>query len=137
VSTHLTSGNNASTDSLRGQQASAIASAMQQIDNDGLPVIVGGDFNSSQTSKGDDSPHTAMLDAGYYNTMAAKKQINLQYNSVNSYVKHERPSPYGFGSIIDTIMTLGMPGADVFKEVRTGPPWPTDHNMIYADLRLP
>lgn len=136
VSTHLTPGNDATTDALRGRQAAAIASAMQNISG-GLPVIVGGDFNSSQTSKGSDSPHTAMLDAGYYSAMAAKRQINLQYNSVNAYTAHERPSPYGFGSIIDTIMTLHMPGADVFKEMRTGKPWPSDHNMIYADLRLP
>jgi endonuclease/exonuclease/phosphatase family metal-dependent hydrolase len=137
VSTHLTPGNDATTDALRGRQAATIASAMQSIDSQGLPIIVGGDFNSSQTSNGDDSPHTAMLDAGYYSAMAAHKQINLQFNSVNAYTGHERPSPYGFGSIIDTIMTLHMPGADVFKEVRTGQPWPSDHNMIYADLRLP
>jgi endonuclease/exonuclease/phosphatase family metal-dependent hydrolase len=137
VSTHLRSGNNAATDALRGRQAAAIAAAMQVIDYQGLPIIVGGDFNSSQTSRGEDSPHKAMLAAGYYSAMAAKKQINLQYNSVNAYTHHERPSPYGFGSIIDTIMTLHMPGADVFKEVRTKQPWPSDHNMIYADLRLP
>ncbi|HEX3932323.1 MAG TPA: endonuclease/exonuclease/phosphatase family protein [Nocardioides sp.] len=137
VSTHLTPGNDASTDALRGRQATAIASAMQQIDSDGTPVIIGGDFNSSQVSKGSDSPHTALLNAGYYSAMAAKRQVNLQYNSVNAYTHHERPSPYGFGSIIDTIMTLHMPGATVFREMRTGQPWPSDHNMIYADLRLP
>ncbi|MGC4110457.1 MAG: hypothetical protein QM747_08570 [Nocardioides sp.] len=136
VSTHLTPGNDATTDALRGRQAAAIVSGVQQFDG-GLPVIVGGDFNSSQTSKGSDSPHTALLNAGYYNAMAAKRQVNLAYNSVNAYTAHEHRSPYGFGSIIDTIMTLNMPGADEFKEVRTGKPWPSDHNMIWADLRLP
>jgi hypothetical protein len=37
----------------------------------------------------------------------------------------------------DTIATLNMPGADVWKQVLTGAPWPSDHNMIYTDLRLP
>jgi endonuclease/exonuclease/phosphatase family metal-dependent hydrolase len=137
VSTHLTPGNNATTDALRGRQADAIAAAMDAENKQHLPVIVGGDFNSSQTSRGSDSPHTEMIKAGYYSTMAAARQVNLQYNSVNAYTDRERPSPYGFGSIIDTLMTLNMPGADLFKEVRTGRPWPSDHNMIFTDVRLP
>jgi len=137
VSTHLTPGNDATTDALRGRQAEAIAAAMDRLNQQQLPVIVGGDFNSSQTSKGADSPHTAMLAAGYYSTMAAATQTNLEYNSVNAYTKRETPSPYGFGSIIDTLMTLHMHGADVFKEVRTPQPWPSDHNMIFTVVRLP
>jgi endonuclease/exonuclease/phosphatase family metal-dependent hydrolase len=137
VSTHLTPGNDATTDALRGRQADAIAAAMDQINSQHLPVIVGGDFNSSQTSNGADSPHTEMIKAGYYSTMAAATQVNLEYNSVNGYTKNETPSPYGFGSIIDTLMTINMPGADLFKEVRTGQPWPSDHNMIFTDVRMP
>jgi endonuclease/exonuclease/phosphatase family metal-dependent hydrolase len=136
VSGHLTPGNHAATDDLRGHQADAIVTGIQQI-SQGLPVIVGGDFNSSQTSKGHDSPHTELLKAGYYNTMAAANQVNLQYNSVNAYVDHEKPSNYGFGSIIDTLMTLHMPGAAHYKEVSTGKPWPSDHNMIFTDHSLP
>ena len=49
-------------------------------------------------------------------------RTNLQYNSVNAYVDHEKPSNYGFGSIVDTLMTLHTPGADLFKQVRTGKP---------------
>ena len=88
-------------------------------------------------SHGVDAPHTAMLNAGWYNTSAAAIQKNMRFNSMNYYAPRERPSPYGFGSLIDTIMTLNMPGADRFVQVRTGAPWPSDHNMVLADVRLP
>jgi len=137
VSTHLSTGNDATTDALRGRQAEAIASWVDQNVPADLPVIIGGDFNSSQTSKGVDSPHTVMLQDGFYNASAAVTQVNMQFNSVNHYISPEKPSNYGFGSIIDTVMTRNMPGAAVFKQVRTGTPWPSDHNMIYTDVRLP
>ena len=136
VSAHLTAGNDAKTDALRGRQAAAIAAGMLQVNRQNLPVVFGSDFNSSQTSAGVDAPHTAMLQAGWYNTLAAARPINTQFNSVNKYVR-QHPSPYGFGSMYDTIMTFNLPGADVFKQVLTGAPWPSDHNMVFADLRLP
>jgi endonuclease/exonuclease/phosphatase family metal-dependent hydrolase len=137
VSAHLNPGNAAKIDSLRGRQAQAIVAAMSHINSDGIPVIVGGDFNSSQTSNGKDAPHTAFLKAGYFNTSAARRQINLQYNSVNAYKSPQRPSNYGFGSMIDSILTLGMRGASTFKQWRTTGPYPSDHNLITTDLRLP
>jgi endonuclease/exonuclease/phosphatase family metal-dependent hydrolase len=137
VTAHFNHGNNASTDKLRGRQAQAIVRKMNKINGANLPVIVSGDFNSSQTSAGHDAPHQALLGAGYYDSTAAADQVNLQYNSVNDYATTEKPSNYGFGSMIDSIMTLRMPGASRFEEVLTGSPYPSDHNLIYADLRLP
>jgi len=136
VSAHLTASNDATTDALRGRQAQAVVDGMNQVNRQNLPVVFASDFNSSQTSKGVDAPHTAMLQAGWYNTIAAANPINVQYNSVNGY-QAQKPSPYGFGSMYDTIMTLNMPGADVFKQVLTGAPWPSDHNMVFTDIRLP
>jgi endonuclease/exonuclease/phosphatase family metal-dependent hydrolase len=138
VSAHLNPGNAAKVDSLRGRQAQALVDGMASVtSHDDLPVIVGGDFNSSQTSNGKDAPHTAFLKAGYFNTSAARRQINLQYNSVNAYKSPQRPSNYGFGSMIDSILTLGMRGASTFKQWRTTGPYPSDHNLITTDLRLP
>ena len=114
VDAHLNHGNNAATDKLRGRQANAIVAKMNKINAANLPVIVTGDFNSSQTSAGHDAPHQALLAAGYYDTTAAATQVNLQYNSVNDYAANEKPSNYGFGSMIDSIMTLHMPGASRF-----------------------
>jgi endonuclease/exonuclease/phosphatase family metal-dependent hydrolase len=136
VSAHLAPGNDAATDDRRGRQAQAMSDGIKAVNHDNLPVIFGTDANSSQTSKGTDAPHTALLDAGWYNTQAAAKVVNDRTNSVNLY-QPQTKSPYGFGSMYDTIMTLNLPGASLWKQVLTGSPWPSDHNMIYTDLRLP
>ena len=137
VSAHLTAGNDATTDALRGRQAQAINSGIRAVNRQNLPVVFATDANSSQTSKGVDSPHTALVDAGWYNTIAAAEMVNVRYNSVNAYRLPQKPSPYGFGSMYDTIMTLNMPGADLFKQVLTGAPGPSDHNLVFTDVRLP
>jgi endonuclease/exonuclease/phosphatase family metal-dependent hydrolase len=137
VSAHLTAGNNASTDSLRGRQARAINAGINKVNSQNLPVVLVMDANSSQTSKGVDAPHTVLASAGWYNTIAAARTENLRYNSVQHFRVPQRPSPYGFGSIYDTIMTRGMPGADLFKQVMSHRPAPSDHNLVFAEIRLP
>ena len=137
VSAHLNSGNDRGTDALRGRQAQAINAGIRAVDRHGLPVVFATDANSSQTSKGVDAPHSALLRAGWYNTIAAAQAVNVRYDSVNRFRLPEKPSAYGFGSMFDTIMTLGMPGADLFKQVLTGAPAPSDHNLIFTDVRLP
>ncbi len=136
VSAHLSAGNDADTDALRGRQAAAMDAGIRDVNGQDLPVIFGTDANSSQTSEGVDAPHVALLDAGWYNTQAAAEVENDRVNSVNHY-EAQSPSPYGFGSMYDSIMTLNLPGADLWKQVLTGSPWPSDHNLVYAELRLP
>jgi endonuclease/exonuclease/phosphatase family metal-dependent hydrolase len=136
VSAHLTPGNDAETDALRGRQAQAMNDGIRAINDQHLPVIFGADANSSQTSKGSDSPHVALVQDGWYDTQAAAKVVNDRVNSVNNYRTQHR-SPYGFGSMYDTIMTLNLPGAHLWKQVLTGAPWPSDHNLVFTDLRLP
>jgi endonuclease/exonuclease/phosphatase family metal-dependent hydrolase len=137
VSAHLNAGNDAATDALRGRQAAAINSGIRAVNRSNLPVVLATDANSSQVSRGVDAPHTAMSGTGWYNTIAAAEIVNVRYNSVNAYHLPQRPSPYGFGSMYDTIMTLNMPGADSFKQVLTGDPGPSDHNLVFTDVRLP
>ena len=137
VCAHLTSGNDAATDALRGQQVDAIVAGMAQLNTSDLPVIFGGDLNSSQQSTGQDAPHYRFLAGGYYDTASAAAQVNMGYNTVNGYRTTESPSPYGFGSRYDTIFTLGMPGAQRFVQVLTTGTYPSDHNLVYADLQLP
>jgi endonuclease/exonuclease/phosphatase family metal-dependent hydrolase len=137
VSAHLNAGNDATTDALRGRQAAAIDSGIRAVNRQNLPVIFATDANSSQVSKGVDSPHMTLMRAGWYNTIAAAEMVNVRYNSVNAYHLPQKPSPYGFGSMYDTIMTLHMPGADSFKQVLTGAPGPSDHNLVFTDVRLP
>ena len=134
VSAHLTAGNHAGTDRLRGRQAQAINAGVRAINRGNLPVVLATDANSSQTSNGADAPHTALVQAGWYNTIAAARTEKVQYNSVNGYHFPQRPSPYGFGSMYDSILTLRMPGADLFKQVLTRA---SDHNLVFSDVRLP
>jgi hypothetical protein len=75
--------------------------------------------------------------AGWYNTLAAARTVNGRYNTVNHYDLPQKPSPYGFGAMYDSILTLHMPGADLFQQVLTGAPGPSDHNLVYTDVRLP
>jgi endonuclease/exonuclease/phosphatase family metal-dependent hydrolase len=137
VSTHLTHGRAAHFDALRAREVKSILHGIHRINTQRLPVILGGDLNSYQTCPGHNLPHQRLLDAGFYDTSAAAHQINLQYNSHNGFATPERPSPNGFGARLDVVMTTGMPGASRFKVVRTGAPYPSDHNLVYADLRLP
>ena len=137
VSAHLTAGNTAAKDDLRGRQARAISAGIAQVNGQNLPIVLVMDANSSQTSRGVDSPHTVLASAGWYNTIAAARTENLRYNSVQHFRLPQRPSPYGFGSMYDTIMTRSMPGADLFKQVLAHRPPPSDHNLVFADLRLP
>jgi endonuclease/exonuclease/phosphatase family metal-dependent hydrolase len=137
VSAHLSAGNDAATDALRGRQAQAMNAGIRAVNRQNLPVVFATDANSSQTSAGVDAPHTALLQAGWYNTIAAARTVNLQYNSVNHYDLPQRPSPYGFGCMYDSIHTLNMPGADLFAQLLTGAPGPSDHNLVLAVVRLP
>lgn len=136
VSAHLKPGNDAATDALRGRQIVAMSQGIKAINDQHLPVIFGSDVNSAQTSNGHDAPHQSLIDEGWYNTQSAAKVVNNQYNSVNAY-KDQKPSPYGYGAMYDTIATLGMPGATLWKQVLTGSPKPSDHNLVFTDLRFP
>jgi endonuclease/exonuclease/phosphatase family metal-dependent hydrolase len=137
VSAHLSAGNDAAHDALRGRQAQAISERIRAINGQNLPVVLATDANSSQTSNGVDAPHMALIRRGWYNTIAAAQTVGTRYNSVNNFHLPQKPSPYGFGCMYDTIMTLNMPGADLFKQVITGAPGPSDHNLVFTDVRLP
>ena len=136
ASLHFDAGSDTATDALRGQQAQAVVEGMAAVNTGNLPVIIGGDYNSGQTTAGHDASHEALLQAGYYDTIAAAQTLNLQYCSVNHYLD-DTPGAWGFGNMFDSIMTLGMPGAARFEQVLTGSPWPSDHNMVLADVQLP
>jgi endonuclease/exonuclease/phosphatase family metal-dependent hydrolase len=137
VSAHLTPGNSAAKDALRGRQAQAIDAGIRKVNTQHLPVVLAMDANSSQVSKGVDSPHTVLANAGWYNTLAARRAVNVGYNTVQHFELPQRPSAYGIGGMYDTIVTLGMPGADLWKQKLTGRPGASDHNLVFTKVRLP
>ncbi len=110
----------------------------------GVPVIFTGDINTHQRSKEGQLPHRALIRGGFYDSAAAARQVRLNFATVNHYATPERPDPLGFGPRLDVIMMLGLTGADRFEIVLSdggssprGTDYPSDHNFIYADLKLP
>ena len=75
---------------------------------------------------------------GFYDTASTVKQLNAAYGTANAY-EYQKKSAFGVSPRIDVIATLGMPGSDLFENmvVKKGDPFPSDHNMVLTDLRLP
>jgi hypothetical protein len=143
VSAHADSGNSRAVEVLRAKQTEEIAKVMEA-KNAGLdlPIIFTADTNSYQASPNGNDTRVAMLDHDYYDTASAVKTVNLRFNSPNQFVKPQLASANGFGTRLDVVMTKNLPGADLFEIVRTDndpgfPQYPSDHNMVFAEFRLP
>ena len=144
VTAHLKVGKG--NEGLRERQTEQIIewARVQRASESDVPVIFTGDINTQQRSKEGHLPHRALIRGGFYDSAAAVHQVRLNYATVNHYATPERPDPIGFGPRLDVIMMLGMVGADRFENVLSaggssvrGTDYPSDHNFIYADLRLP
>jgi hypothetical protein len=114
-----------------------ITDKIDQRNTDGLPVIVGGDTNSSQLGEGE-LPHDVLMAHGFYDTASTVDHVNPEYGSVNDF-EYQKPSTFGVSPRIDVIATLGMPGSAKFvnEVVRKPDLFPSDHNMVWTDFRLP
>ncbi len=144
VTAHLTVGKG--NEGLRERQIEEVVAwaKEQRAAEPGVPVIFTGDINTQQRSKEGHLPHRALIRGGFYDSAAAVNQVRLNYSSVNHYATPERPDPIGFGPRLDVIMMLGMTGAQRFEIVLSdggsstrGTDYPSDHNFVYADLKLP
>jgi endonuclease/exonuclease/phosphatase family metal-dependent hydrolase len=133
VSLHL---NNGDDERMRTREMEQILTKVDQFRGD-LPVIVGGDSNSSQLREGHIA-HDVLMEHGYYDTASTQRQVNARYGTFNGYLR-QKPSPFGVSPRIDLIATLGMPGSARFENmvVPADEAFPSDHNMIVSDLRLP
>ena len=143
VSAHADSGNSRDVEVLRAKQTEEIAKVMDE-KNAGLdlPIIFTADTNSYQASPNGNDTRVEMLDHGYYDTASAVQTVNMRYNSPNQFVTPQLASANGFGTRLDVVMTKNLPGADLFEIVRTDdnpdfPQYPSDHNMVFAEFRLP
>ena len=132
---HLTSGNEY--EAVRREAMKSIVAGIEALNTQDYPVILGGDSNSSQLREGI-RPHDILMAKGYYDTASAVEHINPEYGTANDF-QYQEPSAIGISSRIDLIATLGMPGSAKFKNVVVKKPdvHPSDHNMIWADLKLP
>lgn len=124
-------------DAVRREAMRTIVTKIEQINTDGLPVIVGGDTNSSQIRTGE-RPHDILIDHGFYDTASTVEHVNSKFGTANDF-EYQVPSPFGVSPRIDVIATFAMPGSAKFvnEVIQKGDPFPSDHNMIWTDLRLP
>ena len=124
-------------DAVRTAAMRSIVDQVEALNTEHLPVIVGGDSNSSQLRTGE-RPHDVLMEHGFYDTASTVDHVNPEYGTANDFT-YQDPSPFGVSPRIDVIATLGMPGSDRFvnEVVEKGEPFPSDHNMIWTDLRLP
>lgn len=126
-------------DRLRAAQARYVVSLMNKLNAKRYPIVFGADINTWQSDKTGYSAHDVMVAAGYYDTAAAKRQVNAAYNTSNKFATTLGKSSSGFGPHLDVVMVKGgKGGADLWVNLMQNPDSdrPSDHNLVYADVRL-
>ena len=145
VSAHLDARHSTNTatehsyEALRASQAKAVLARVNQLNTGRLPVVVAGDLNTWQNNKAGYGAHDALVAGGYFDTAAALTQINVRYTTMNAFARTILASASGWGARLDVITVKGVTGAARFENVMkvTDTNWPSDHNMVVADIRLP
>lgn len=108
-----------------------------------LPIIIAGDYTSNSNNFGDTHPaQPTFVRAGFWDAMAAPTKANVAFGTVNKQA-HEQRANSGLGGRADAIFLRGFNGNGSVRYVNVanwyggGPKPPSDHNLIYADLRIP
>jgi len=124
---------------LRRLQAATIWANMNLIRKVGEPVVVAGDFNSSQADKVGNAPHDYLVEQGFYDAAGALSQVNTNLPSLNHFDTTLTADPTGYARRVDQILVYGATGSSRFVQVvkQTDPARNSDHNMVYADIVLP
>ncbi len=124
---------------LRTRQAATIWANMNLIRKVGEPVVVAGDFNSSQADKAGNGPHDYLVSQGFYDAAGALAQVNTELPSLNHFDKTLQEDATGYARRVDQILVYGTTGSARFDQVveQTDETRNSDHNMIYADVVLP
>lgn len=123
---------------LRDAQVKTILDRVDRVNTKNRAVIFGGDINSWQNNFVGHAPHDRLIANGYYDTVAATKQINLQYPTVNHFKLVLPPSEIGVGTRIDAVLVQGAQGSNLYwnKTSATDSERPSDHNLVAADIVL-
>jgi hypothetical protein len=127
-------------DALRTKEMQQITTYVNNHFDDGVPVVIGGDTNSSQLRPGE-RPHDVLMERGYYDSASTVVHVNPNFGTANDYEVPQKPSPFQPSPRIDVIAMRGLTGSDRFENVvihaDQKSDYPSDHNMIVTDLRLP
>ena len=124
---------------LRAAQAKYLVSFIKSINTKNYPVVFGSDINTWQSDKSGYSAHEALVAGGFYDTAAATVRVNAEYNTSNGFATTLYKSAHGYGPHLDVIMVKnGKGGADRWVNVLQNPDAdrPSDHNLVWADIRI-
>ena len=124
---------------LRGQQARAVLRLVTKVNKKKYPVLFGADTNTWQNDKAGYAGHAAMIAGGFYDTAAARIRVNPAYTTSNRFDRTLKPNSHGVGSHLDVVMVKGgKGGADRWVNKLKNPDSrrPSDHNLVYADIKL-
>ena len=126
-------------DALRAAQVKAAIDGVASENTENLPVILGGDLNTWQNNKVGYSAHNVLIENGFYDTAAAQKHTDLRFTTMNGFEPTLSDPGAGFGSRLDAVLAKGITGASYWENVMdvTDSTRPSDHNMVFADIRLP
>ncbi|MCW5951390.1 MAG: endonuclease/exonuclease/phosphatase family protein [Propionibacteriaceae bacterium] len=109
VSLHLHPGSSAAVRALRRQVAKGVADFMDQKNTQSLPVIIGGDFNTSIMNV-QDGPVTDLIKRGYVDAAAAPSRSGYRY-STSMAGWPSKPKSYAYtGTRIDYLLIKGGAG---------------------------
>lgn len=144
VSVHLDSRHSPATsterkyDALRKVQANYAAGKVASYNTGHVPVIIGGDFNSWQNNRVNNSPHDRLVALGYYDTSAATSRVNFRYTTYTAFRRQIPAATHGIGVRLDMLLVKGARGASRYENVMkvTDPARPSDHNMVLTDIVL-
>lgn len=124
---------------LRGDQARYLVSFINKLNSKKYPVVFGSDLNTWQSDKSGYSGHDAFIAGGYYDTASALTRINADYNTSNGFATTLGRSTHGYGPHLDVVMVKGAKGgADRWVNMMLvrDADRPSDHNLVYADVRI-
>ncbi|AUI52506.1 Metal-dependent hydrolase, endonuclease/exonuclease/phosphatase family [Arthrobacter crystallopoietes] len=116
-----------------------IEKRMKAINIRKLPVVSGGDMNSSFYVTPSNLPHEAMIKAGWTDTASSAAKTDFLYPTTNSFKKQQKST---FGRI-DYIFTKNIAGTvsyenvlDIDRNGRLRSTPASDHNMVLAKVKL-
>jgi len=127
-----------SLNALRGRQMATVNNKIRSLNSSGAQVVIAGDINSWQNSRGGYAPHDYLVSQGYYDTAAAQTRVNAQFSTINHFDNTLQPGAQGYGVRLDVVMVKGARGARRFENVadRVDSSRPSDHNLVITDLVL-
>lgn len=138
----------------RVKQARQVLALIAKNSN-GLPVVVGGDINSSRANK-PNGPYNAFVGGGLVDPLGnsqdtyistnpgiAEHRIDLEYNSYNGFARTAKRASYPVGTRVDYFVVRNLRVAEqrTVVDVDTSRQFigtiPSDHNLITLTVHLP